>query len=235
MDTIEENNLYHKYNKPLFPKLNKRIHKLSMKFAKWFFILGVVFTIISFAPSIWYSLSPKKFNVSELLAGTARNPDKSAIQVLVDPTKERSNYQPRLDRSLPTDNQINIKTAGIKTTVNEAPLENLESALRVGVWRVPNFGTPYDRENPTILAAHRFGYLKWSIPYRLKNSFYNLTKVEVGDSVEIIWKQRRYIYEVYAEGKGEEISDYSADLILYTCESLDSPIRLFKYARLLEI
>jgi len=37
------------------------------------------------------------------------------------------------------------------------------------------------------------------------------------------------------EEKGEEITDYSADLILYTCEDLSSPIKIIKYARLLEI
>ena len=57
----------------------------------------------------------------------------------------------------------------------------------------------------------------------------------MGDTVEIIWKQRKYVYEIYKEEEGEEISDYTADLILYTCESLKSPIRIFRYARLLEI
>jgi sortase (surface protein transpeptidase) len=113
--------------------------------------------------------------------------------------------------------------------------ENYEEALKVGVWRVPDFGTPYERKAPVILAAHRYGYLRWSVPYRLKNSFYNLPKVKVGDTVEIIWRQRKYIYEVYAEGKGEEITDYSADLILYTCEDLTSPVRIFKYARLIRV
>jgi len=91
------------------------------------------------------------------------------------------------------------------------------------------------RTKPTILAAHRFGYLAWSIPYRLKNSFYNLPKLKVGDLVEIDWGQRRYVYEVYAEGKGEEITDYTADLILYTCEAMNSSVRIFRYARLLRI
>lgn len=144
-------------------------------------------------------------------------------------------YQPRLDPSLPLENMIVIPSVGIKTKINEMPVESYEEALKVGVWRVPDFGTPYDRQLPVILAAHRYGYLKWSVPYRLKNSFYNLPKVKVGDTVEIIWRQRKYVYEIYAEGKGEEIGDYSADLILYTCESLTSPIRIFKYARLLEV
>ncbi|KKS80793.1 MAG: hypothetical protein UV56_C0008G0001, partial [Candidatus Woesebacteria bacterium GW2011_GWC1_43_10b] len=65
--------------------------------------------------------------------------------------------------------------------------------------------------------------------------FYSLPKLKTGDTVEIIWRQRKYLYEVYKEEEGEEITDYSADLILYTCESLSSPVRIFRYARLLEI
>ncbi len=155
--------------------------------------------------------------------------------VVLPPMPVVEKYQPRFDPSLPLENMIIIPSVGINTKINEKPVESYEEALKVGVWRVPDFGTPYDRQLPVILAAHRYGYLKWSVPYRLKNSFYNLPKVKVGDTVEVVWRQRKYVYEVYAEGKGEEIDDYSADLILYTCESLTSPIRIFKYARLLEV
>jgi sortase (surface protein transpeptidase) len=57
--------------------------------------------------------------------------------------------------------------------------------------------------------------------------------MRVGDTVEIDWKQRKYTYEVYATDKGTEIADYSADLILYTCESLTGDARVFVYARLI--
>lgn len=149
-----------------------------------------------------------------------------------DPSHE---YQPKLDKSLPMEDRIIITSAGIDTVINESSHENYEVALTKGVWRIPEFGNPYDRKAPMILAAHRFGYLKWSIPYRLKNSFFNLPKVKEGDVIEIIWNQRKYKYAVYAESKGEEIVDYEADLILYTCEDLSSEVRIFKYARLLEV
>jgi sortase (surface protein transpeptidase) len=105
----------------------------------------------------------------------------------------------------------------------------------MGVWRVQDYGSPYDRTNPTILVAHRFGYLKWSNQYRHENSFYNLPKLEAGDRLEIVWRQRKYIYEIYASSEGTDIADYSANLILYTCKDLTGDIKIFKYARLLEI
>lgn len=205
--------------------------------AKWSLIIGIIFLVLAYTPSIWYAVKPNAVNVSDLLIKTIRNPNKSKIEAMQE-NKERENkpvYQPRFDPSLPSENIVKITSVRIETGINEASLSAFEDALRVGVWRVANFGTPEDRSLPTILAAHRYGYLKWSIPYRLKNSFYSLPKLKVGDTVEIVWNQRKYIYEVYEEGRGEEIEDYSADLILYTCENLGDSERIFKYARLLEI
>lgn len=206
------------------------LSKFLAKTAKVLFVIGILIFLGSFAPSVWYYLksggAPEA--ISKLLALTVKKD-----QVTQAPVKPQ--YQPKLDPSLPRENRIKIPKAKIDTLIYEAVSENYEEALQKGVWRVPDFGTPADRDKPLILAAHRFGYLKWSIPYRLKNSFYNLPKLKEGDTVEIIWRQRKYIYKVYKEAEGEEITDYSADLILYTCENLSSPVRIFRYAKLLEI
>lgn len=146
--------------------------------------------------------------------------------------KAKPAFVPPLDHNLPTDNRLIISKIGVSTTLQEATLDNYESALRKGVWRVADFGSPDDRSRPTILAAHRYGYLAWTQSFRLKNSFYNLPKLTVGDTVEIDYAQRKYTYEIYAEDKGTEITDYTADLILYTCENLTGEERVFKYARL---
>lgn len=137
---------------------------------------------------------------------------------------------PELDPSLPKENGLIIPKIGVKTEILEG--ENPEEVIRKGVWRVNNFGSPEDRSRPMILAAHRFGYLAWSNVYRRLNSFYNLPKLRVGDSIEVIWNQRKYEYEIYGESEGDVITDYSADLILYTCKLFNSPVRVFRYARL---
>ena len=206
------------------------LSRFLQKTAKILLIVGLILAVIAFAPAILYSLNPEATQrISQLLRSTAEK------EVATVPTVEEPAYQPAFNSNLPQENRLIIPSAKIDTTVNEADWENYEVALKIGVWRVPDFGTPYGRSRPTIMAAHRYGYLKWSIPYRLKNSFYNLPKAKVGDTVEIIWKQRKYVYEIYKEEEGEEITDYTAELILYTCESLNSPIRIFRYARLLEI
>ncbi|HTK03302.1 MAG TPA: sortase [Alphaproteobacteria bacterium] len=148
---------------------------------------------------------------------------------------ETSSYQPAFNPRLSKTNHLVIPSIGVDTDLEEATYDSYEIALKKGVWRVSDFGSPEVSGVPTILAAHRFGYLAWSNKYRRENSFYNLPNLKVGDIVEIIWHQRKYTYEIYADGKGPNITDYSANLILYTCENLVGSTRFFKYARLLEL
>ncbi len=141
---------------------------------------------------------------------------------------------PEKDLSLPEINIVRIDKIGVNTEIIEQPQEKFEDALRMGVWRTPNFGTPLDRDKPTILVAHRFGYLNWDQPYRIKNSFYNLPNLEAGDQVEVVWDQRKFLYEVYQKDEGVSVSHFNADLILYTCKFLESDIRIFLYAKLIQ-
>jgi sortase (surface protein transpeptidase) len=207
-----------------------RLSKFLTRSAKFVAITGLIFLFLSFAPSIWYSVKAHGIEtISQLLA-----------KPVVDETRPFNyqkdfSYQPKIDPSLPLEARITIPSIGVDAEIQESTLDNYEDALKKGIWRVPDFGTPYSRNKPTIVAAHRFGYLAWTNIFRRKNSFFNLPKLKEGEIVEIIWRQRRYVYEVYATEEGGEITDYSADLILYTCQSLTSPIRIFKYARLLEI
>ncbi|MBI3282958.1 hypothetical protein HYZ70_02675 [Candidatus Curtissbacteria bacterium] len=205
--------------------LSSILQKLAISFA----LAGFLVLSISFAPSAWYYLSGGRSDAaSKLIVETAQKPN------YIVPT-EPTSYEPRFDPRLSGEPKLKIASIGVDSQIQEATYDNYGQALKKGVWRVSDFGTPTARERPIILAAHRFGYLTWSIPFRLKNSFFNLPKVYPGDLVEIDWNQRKYLYEVYAESRGEAIENYPADLILYTCESLAGPARVFKYARLLEI
>jgi sortase (surface protein transpeptidase) len=200
-----------------------------MNIAKGMALGAVILFAFSYLPSLWYAISqPTTRAVSNLLSQQITQPDKSFS--LIDKT-----FQPRFDPKITKENRLKIPAIGVDTQIQEATAGNFEEALKKGPWRVSDFGTPAERAAPTILAAHRYGYLAWTNTFRRKNSFYNLPKLEKGDTVEVYWKQRRYIYEVYAQDKGDTITDYQADLILYTCEVLNSPVRIFSYARLLEV
>ena len=202
-------------------------------------------TVIFVAAPIWpYVFSRPSPGTSEILAstiGTTINviPNSSVIPAKAgiytnpgspigvgDDTKVQL---PDFDPSLPKENGLLIEKIGVRGEIHEG--DNWAEILKTGVWRVPDFGTPENNDLPVILAAHRFGYVTWTNSFRTLNSFYNLPKLKVGDRVEVIWNQRKYVYEIYQEETGTAITDYTANLILYTCDLWNSPTRIFKYAK----
>lgn len=190
----------------------------ALKLAKILAVTGATFLLIYFLPVLISKLNLSK-NEADKLTMEAQNASQRSL--------------PAFNPSLPKENRLKIASIGVDTDIAEATNDNYESALKEGVWRVSDFGQPNIDGAPMILAAHRYGYLAWTNTYRRKNSFYNLPKLEVGDKVTIDWQQREYTYGVYKTENGEEITDYSADLILYTCESLNGPERIFVYATLI--
>ena len=227
---------HHLYNKKfgtlvVSPHPAGRLSAILLKLSKFSALIGMALILSFYAPkALAWSGS--------VVATTFENfrMSKAEVQTLKsDLNVSKPVYNPPFDPRLPLTNSLFIPSIGVNTDVQEATIDNYEAALKKGVWRVSDFGAPNDNGEPIILAAHRFGYLAWTNSYRHKNSFYNLPKVEVGDLVEIDWNQRKYLYEVYATSKGTQILDYSADLILYTCETLTGDEKVFVYARLIQI
>ena len=215
-------------------KTTKPFGKISTSFlrlSKFSALIGIAL--------ILFFYTPRALALGESLVNTTFENfrmSNTEIQTLKsDLNVSKSVYNPPFDPRLPSTNRLFIPSIGVTTGIQEATLTNYEDALKKGVWRVSDFGAPDVQKEPIILAAHRFGYLAWTDSYRHKNSFYNLPKVEVGDMVEIDWSQRKYLYEVYATSKGVQILDYSADLILYTCETLTGENKVFVYARLIRV
>jgi sortase (surface protein transpeptidase) len=179
---------------------------------------------------VWYRVFPR---TSDVLARVLRRPvvgfEEVVHSVPVEP------WQPEVDESLPEGNWVRIESIGLETQIVEKEYASYEEALQQGVWRVPDMGTAYERRLPMILVAHRFGYLAWSNAYRRQNSFFNLPKLENGDQVEVIWGQRKYTYEIYDGEEAPQVTNYTADLILYTCKFLESDVRIFRYGRLIAL
>ena len=172
---------------------------------------------------VYYRVKPDtSVKMGEILAGDFLQANKNQE------TQARVKLPP-YDVSLPDGHWLTIPKIGVDTAIWEASYEEHEKALRKGVWRVPNFGTPINGKRPIILAAHRFGYLEWSNKYRRQNSFFNLPKLKEGDRVEIVWDKRKFEYRVVKIEEAEKITDYDVDLILYTCKFLVSPVKYFVY------
>lgn len=194
--------------------------KMSLKIAKMLGAAGIILLLIYFAPAV-FNYFKYKLSGSEVNKLTEASQNATARNLPV--------YNPLL----PKTNRLTVPSIGVDTDIEEATYDNYQSALKKGVWRVSDFGQPDETGAPIILAAHRYGYLAWTNSYRHYNSFYNLPKVKEGDTIIIDWQQREYTYGVYKVETGKEITDYSADVILYTCESLSGEERIFVYAKLL--
>lgn len=192
---------------------------VSLKLAKILAIIGALILLIYFTPSL---LSLANFKLSGSEVGKLTEETASAT----------TRALPIFNPALPKTNRLLVPSIGVNTDIEEATYDNYESALKNGVWRVSNFGDPNETGVPVILAAHRYGYLAWTNTFRHKSSFYNLPKVKAGDIITIDWEQREYKYGVYKVETGTAITDYSADVILYTCESLSGEERIFVYAKL---
>lgn len=143
---------------------------------------------------------------------------------------------PPFDSTLSAVNTLKIDKIGVNSEIYTG--EDSTSSLEKGPWMVNDFGTPPENATttvPIIIASHRWGILGWSADERITKSFFDLPNTVVGDRVTIVWEQREYTYEIYKAEENTQITDYEADLILYTCKLIwESPDRIFRYANLVD-
>lgn len=181
-------------------------------------------------PEIWYELDASAVNKEvEQLVQDLGQQQQDFIDTKTNVPLVAVN-RPSIDPTLPTDNRVRIPSIGVDGKIYEGT--NAEKTLARGIWRTNNWGTP-EESIPTILASHRYGNPRWSKDFRDREIFYNLDKVNVGDTVEVVWGQRLYRYKIYATDVFTRIRDEytDADLIIYTCNYWNSPKRIFAFAK----
>lgn len=205
------------------PQFTKRTIKLALALVSFLSLLSV---IVYFAPQVYYAYIPADtIDIQYEEPGSALGGDFSL-------GAEETTYVPEFNPNLPEGEWLVIPRIGVYTELRQT--EDPDEALAEGVWWVPGYGEAGSKDMPMILAAHRFGWdWWWQSDYWKYNSFYLLPDTQPGDTIEVIVDQRKWVYEIYAGEEGELISDYSADMILYTCKFLNSPVRHFRYARLI--
>jgi sortase (surface protein transpeptidase) len=230
------------YLKPRQTKANplSRFSKLINRLLFVPIVAALVVGLLLFVPQVYYLFTPVDtipvqaiedssalggdFNQGTAGSSTPENNQESS---------QKEKYQPPKDENLPEGKWLVIPRIGVRTPLLETV--NAEDALQKGVWKVPGYAEAGDTSQPMILAAHRFGYDWWKQDdYWKYNSFYFLPDTEPGDIIEIISDQRKWTYEIYGGEEGDIINDYNADMILYTCKFLNSPVRFFRYARLVD-
>jgi len=223
-------------------RLQKRLAKsVAVNALNLTIAISLLVGVVWFGPRVLFTLFPTlgsqalfqddQAQAEDLSGDFTLGIDEARLEARNQPSPTERNYKPPYNENLPEGDWLTIPRIGVRSTLQ--PTERYEDALETGLWLVPDFGRPGDRELPMIVAGHRFGFQWWwQSDYWKYHSFYSLPELEPGDTIEVISGKRKYVYEIYAGEEGTEITDYDADLIVYTCKHLDSPIRIFRYAKL---
>lgn len=185
-------------------------------------------------PKLWYSVRPDSIKAEVASLTNSLTDDIDGFSTIRETyIQSRSAEVVKLPDITPTlgkQNAVRLPQIQVNSPIYGGA--NFDTALEKGTWIAEGFGRPDDQFAPIILAAHRWGGITWSTADRDAKSFYRLPSLKNGDTVEIIWDQRSYLYQIYSGGESTKIQDYNADLILYTCKLYwESPVRIFKYAK----
>lgn len=200
----------------------ERMNSIYIVIGFFFLLFALVAIMIPVWPYVWYRINPNE---------TDRDVEKIVKEITPHKVEARENVIsniPPIDPALPEGLFVIIPKIGVESPISTS--RDYNDGLEKGSWIVSNYGTPEKTELPIILAAHRFGYSSWSTEKRNKISYFNLPNTGDEDEVYIYWNQRKYKYRIYKAEESTYISDYTADLILYTCKFFNSPIRIFRYA-----
>ncbi|QQR93815.1 class E sortase [bacterium] len=119
-------------------------------------------------------------------------------------------------------NSLMISNPKIKGGLVEGSMNEGEAAMTKGFWVYPNGFTP-EVIGTTVIYGHRY----YHMPPKTE-TFYNLDKVHVGESIEISWKGQIYKYQVI-DTRIVEKTDWSAvknegfqSIKLVTCTPIGS-------------
>lgn len=204
--------------------------KLINLFANANIYTGVVLLII---PVIFVAFPPQK----SISAGSTRQDIETEVisQSLFKPGVEEGISQPETilvpeNEAVTFGNTIKVPAVGIDTVIYET--QSIDAALEKGVWRMPEHGTPANNGTTTVLAAHRWGAYNLSTAKRIKDLFFALDRVNIGDVIEIGWNGKTYRYVVTDKEENSIVSKDPGDLLLVTCKYANnsSPIRILIYA-----
>ncbi len=119
------------------------------------------------------------------------------------------------------ENKIVIDKIGVEAEILEGGIEQLAK----GVWHLPRTSNPKEGGN-TVITAHRWKYRPPD-----PRTFYNLDKMDLGDSITIFWEGDEYkyivkdIFEVTPDKVEILAPSDEAELTLFTCTPLFSTDR----------
>ncbi|HUB94140.1 MAG TPA: class E sortase [Verrucomicrobiae bacterium] len=155
-------------------------------------------------------------------------------------TQQRTHLQQLIERPVETHakaaveqpNSLIIPAMMLNQPTLEGPESNWFNLLYKGIWRWPESSTP-DKGGNTVFLAHRFSYTG------PRGAFYYLNKLQIGDSIGVIWDGKTYTYSVVSSqtvpptDTAIENNTPDSQITLFTCTPLWHPVdRLVVVAKL---
>lgn len=163
----------------IFKKKKKKGLKILILFLEFLAVALVLYLIVlPLYPSVKYKTTIKEY--SEL-------PEAEERVIIKEQVAEFKSSFPENKFDV-SPNRVIIPKIGVNAPI--VVTDNADYGLSQGAWLVPNTSTP-DKGGNTVITGHRFKYLP---PHNL--TFYLFHKLEAGDLVSIVWKERDYLYRV---------------------------------------
>jgi sortase (surface protein transpeptidase) len=143
-------------------------------------------------------------------------------------TNQQNQLEEEYPVSLPYENLpekiSKINSVLIRSIEVEVEIGEQEGYLNFGGW-VQNLNS----ENlPLVISIHRFGLRYLSPDFNIHETFYNVDKLKLNDTLELVWRENKYVYKVvdiYKATNNKPIRD--DQLLVYTCKYWDSAERVF--------
>jgi LPXTG-site transpeptidase (sortase) family protein len=140
--------------------------------------------------------------------------------------------KPRTVAPTPGPNRLIIPAMMLNQQTLEGPENDWFNLLYRGIWRWPGSSTP-DKGGNTVFLSHRFSYTG------PRGAFYYLNKLQVGDTIGVVWNHKTYTYNVVSSqtvpptDTAIENNSPDAEITLFTCTPLWHPVdRLVVVAKL---
>lgn len=161
------------------PRFRGSKNKILIAIGSLLVLIGVVGFAFPFLP---FRFSSDFEYLSEVAARTQAN------ETVASDSLQLSTPSPSIDPSHPNiRNRLKIPSIGVDMPLIQDASAN---ALLKGGWVFPGTSTPPQGGN-TVIFGHRVRYMP-----PISNTFYKLDRVQVGDSLSIIWQGKTYSYRV---------------------------------------
>ena len=163
-----------------------KVEKLFANTNRIYKILGLVLVIIGIAGTTYPFWNISTLSEPNPLADLGRN-EIAAQTLITSPSQDLINQSAIPKAASTIQNRLIIEKAGVDMPIFLSPNDK---TLLKGGWMYSGNSTP-DKGGNTVIFGHR-----WLYRPPIKNTFFSLDKVIVGDRFTINWNGKTYNYEV---------------------------------------